>query len=411
MTPAPTGAGGRDTALSDALSVSRAEEQRKAARALLRRPVLRNNGPSSDSFVLVRRHSAALRDWFDRNTGWRLYVDSEVARLVKTAATTTDPTHPARDPRSRQPFTRRRYVLACLALAALERADAQITLGRLAEHIVLGAADPHLADAGVSFTLDTKDQRSDLVAVVRLLLELGVLARVAGDEDAFVKDTGDALYDVERRVLAALLAAPRGPSTIDSEAFAERIAALTDELEPATDELRNQQIRHRLTRRLLDEPVLYFDDLDEAELAYLTRQRHAITSRITELTGLIAEVRAEGIAMVDPFDDLTDVRMPETGTEGHATLLLAEYLAARTGRQVPITELRAHTHAMAAHHRGYWRRNAADSGAEVELTALALNRLEALALIQRDAEHVTARPALARYAIGAPTISTPQAPR
>ncbi len=173
--------------------------------------------------------------------------------------------------------------------------------------------------------------------MVRLLLDLGVLSRVAGDEDAFVRDDGDALYDVERRVLAALLASPRGPSTITAAGHEERLAALTEELPATTDDLRNRQIRHRLTRRLLDEPVLYHDDLDDAELAYLTGQRHAITSRITELTGLVAEVRAEGIAMVDPQDDLTDVRMPETGTEGHVTLLLAEHLAAADG-PVPLPD-------------------------------------------------------------------------
>ena len=64
-----------------------------------------------------------------------------MARLFKQAATPHDATHPARDVRSRQPFGRRRYVLTCLALATLERADAQITLGRLAEQVVLGAAD------------------------------------------------------------------------------------------------------------------------------------------------------------------------------------------------------------------------------------------------------------------------------
>ena len=167
--------------------------------------------------------------------------------------------------------------------------------------------------------------------MVRLLLNLGVLRRVAGDEEAFVKATGDALYDVERRVLAALLAASRGPSTIEADGFDERLDLLSDEIPPTTDELRNQRIRHHLTRRLLDEPVLYYDELDEAERAYLTSQRTAITARISELTGLIAEVRAEGIAMVDPHDDLTDVRMPESGTDGHATLLLAEHLAAPAG--------------------------------------------------------------------------------
>src|SRR5437764_10256415 len=102
------------SSLADALSASRTDEFRRAARALLRRPILRAAGPDSDDFTLVRRHAGELRNWFDRNTGWRLLVDSEVARLVKTVATTADHTHPARDVRSKQPFGRRRYVLLCL---------------------------------------------------------------------------------------------------------------------------------------------------------------------------------------------------------------------------------------------------------------------------------------------------------
>jgi uncharacterized protein (TIGR02678 family) len=394
--------------LGDALSASRTDEFRRGARALLRRPIVRAVGQTADDFTLIRRHAAELRTWFDRNTGWRLLVDSEVARLVKTAATTDDHTHPARDVRSRQPFGRRRYVLVCLALAVLERADSQITLGRLAEQVVLGASDPDLLDAGVEFTLQGRDERGDLVSVVRLLLDLGVLSRVAGDEDAFVKDTGDALYDVERRVLAALLATPRGPSTVRAEQFEERLTALTAELPPTTDDLRNQRYRHRLTRRLLDEPVLYYDELDEAENAYLTSQRGAITARITELTGLVAEVRAEGIAMVDPFDDLTDVRMPESGTEGHVTLLLAEYLSGGPGRAVPLTELHEKVREYAMAHKGYWRRNATEPGAETELTTVALARLEALRLIRWNPTSVTARPALSRYALAEPTIRLPK---
>ncbi|MHA6618533.1 TIGR02678 family protein [Pseudonocardia sp. DLS-67] len=383
----------------DAVTAGRRSELTKAARALLRRPVLRAHGPDAELVVLVRRHASELRAWFDRNTGWRLVVDSEVARLVKTVPDTADATHPARDPRSRAAFSRRRYVLTCLALAVLERADAQITLGRLAEQIVLAAADPGLAAAGVSFALERREERTDLVSVVRLLLHLGVLSRVAGDEDAFVRDDGDALYDVERRVLAALLASPRGPSTIAAAGHEERLTALTEELPATTDDLRNQQIRHRLTRRLLDEPVLYHADLDDTELAYLTSQRHAITSRITELTGLVAEVRAEGIAMVDPQDDLTDVRMPETGTEGHATLLLAEHLAAADG-PVPLPALHNHVRTQAAAHRSYWRKDATAPGAEIELTEQALRRLEALRLVRRTGTEVHALPALSRFAVG-----------
>jgi uncharacterized protein (TIGR02678 family) len=393
-------------ALSDALAATRRAELTRAARALLRRPVLRSSGPEAELVALVRRHAGALREWFDRNTGWRLVVDSEVARLVKTVPHTDDATHAARDPRTRVPFTRRRYVLACLALAVLERADAQITLGRLAEQVVLAAADPELAAAGVTFALDRREERTDLVSVVRLLLDLGVLARVAGDEEAFVRRDGDALYDVERRVLATLLATPRGPSVVAEAAPAGRLAALVAELPVTTDELRNQQIRRRLTRRLLDEPVLYHAELDEAELTYLTGQRHAITTRIAELTGLVAEVRAEGIAMVDPLDDLTDVRMPESGTDGHVTLLLAEHLA-DTG-PTTVATLHAVVRERARAHSAYWRRDATASGAEVELTAQALRRLEALRLIRRgtgpEGDTVHSLPALARFSVGEPVV-------
>jgi uncharacterized protein (TIGR02678 family) len=395
--------------LGDALAASRTDEQRRAARTLLRRPLLRARGSDAEAFTLVRRHSSALREWFDRNTGWRLFVDSEVARLVKTSA--DDHTHPARDVRTRAPFSRRRYVLACLAMAVLERADAQVTLGRLAEQVVLAAADPELAAAGIAFALDNREERTDLAAVVRLLLDLGVLGRVAGDEDAFVRDTGDALYDVDRRVLAALLAAPRGPSTVDEDGIEGRLAGLTAGIAPTTDELRNQSIRHTLTRRLLDDPVLYYDECTAEEITYLTRQRSAITARITELTGLVAEVRAEGLAMVDPHDDLTDARMPDTGTDGHVTLLLAEYLAGQGDRPVPSAELHERVRALAAEHKSYWRKHATEPGAEVELTAQAVNRLEALRLIRREPDGVTARPALTRYALAAATIHNPRTAR
>ncbi|MDX3358040.1 TIGR02678 family protein, partial [Streptomyces sp. ME01-24h] len=301
--------------------------------------------------------------------------------------------------RTAAPFTRRRYVLLCLALAALERGEAQIALGRLAEQVVLDAADPHLVAAGIAFTLDRRDERLDLAAVVRLLLALGVLRRVAGDEDAYVSGAGDALYDVERRVLAGLLATRHGPSLIQADGFEERLAALTAETALDSDELRFRALRQSLTRRLLDDPVLYYDTLTDAELAYLTRQRGFLTARITELTGLVPEVRAEGIAMVDPDDDLTDVRMPEQGTHGHVTLLLAEYLAMRQG-PVGTEELRRRVRELASEHGGFWSKAAREPGSEGELVEQAVAKLAALSLAVRTPDGVAPRPALARYAVG-----------
>ena len=54
--------------LTDTLAATRVAEQRKAARALLRRPLLRANGRDTELFVLVARHARELREWFDRET-------------------------------------------------------------------------------------------------------------------------------------------------------------------------------------------------------------------------------------------------------------------------------------------------------------------------------------------------------
>jgi uncharacterized protein (TIGR02678 family) len=394
------------TALDAALHEARDRDLARATRALLREPLLRH-GADPDAFRLVRRHATELRTWFDQNTGWRLHVDTEVARLFKLAEPHAGGTHPAREPRSQLPFGRRRYVILCLALSVLERADTQITLGRLAEGIIVAAADERLTAAGVTFELSGREQRGDLVAVVRLLLALGALARVAGDEDAFVREAGDVLYDVERRVLAVLISAPRGPSTIAARDFDSRLRELIAQPEPVSDDLRTRAIRHRLTRRLLDDPVVYYDELPEAELAYLGSQRSALTKRISERAGLVAEIRAEGIAMVDPRDELTDVRMPEVGTDGHVALLITEYLAARAdadGAGCPVGELHALVRRLASEHRAYWRRSTRDPGAEVGLVEHALERLAALRLIRRSGDVLHPLPALARFGLAAPTL-------
>ncbi|MEU3349894.1 TIGR02678 family protein [Streptomyces sp. NPDC006700] len=395
------------TPLAEVLDGQHAADLRRAARALLGQPLLLARGRHADEFRLVRRHASELREWFDRNTGWALQVDAEAARLRKVPGVLTDPTHPARDAtRGATPFTRRRYVLLCLALAALERGETQIALGRLADQIVLDAADPRLTEAGISFAMERRDERLDLAAVVRLLLALGVLRRVAGEEEAYVSGAGDALYDVERRILAGLLATRRGPSTVRADNLDDRLAELVEETALDSDELRFRAMRRALTRRLLDDPVVYYDELTDAELSYLTRQRGFLTARISQLTGLVAEVRAEGIAMVDPDDDLTDVRMPEQGTHGHVTLLLAAHLAAAEG-PVTLDALALRVRELAAEHGGFWSKSAREPGMETELVEQAVSRLTALGLASRTSQGIVARPALARYAVGETVIREP----
>lgn len=386
------------------------EEFRGAIRALLMTPLM---SPAHEEFAAVRRQSEGLRDWFARETAWALQVERDGARLYKRPATLDDET------RGLPGYDRRRYVLLCLACAVLERADPQITLRLLGEKLPELATDPALASLGFTFTLETQHARRELVAVCRTLLGLGVLQRVAGDEEAFIQagDQADALYDVQRRLLAGLLAAVRGPSTWAPEqaprSLEQRLHSLVDEHVADSDEGRRSALRHALARRLLDDPVIYLDQLEPESRGYFVNQRGAMASRLCEATGLVAEQRAEGVALVDETGSLTDVAMPAEGTEAHATLLVAEFLATRPrqrrkpGTSAPDPSFDVNEQDVVAflgdakeRFGRYWRRSAREPGGERELAFLALDRLEKLQLVERRSGFVEPRPALFRFALG-----------
>lgn len=391
--------------LAEALAQHRVEERERALCALLMRPLMRAADPD---FPALRRHADFLRGWLARETGWALLMERDCARLRKLPADLLDAT------RGAPGFNRRRYVLFCLACAVLERAEPQITLRMFGEKILELAAEPGLTSCGFTFTLESMHERHELVHVCRHLLDLGVLDRVAGDEEAYVRQGGDALYDVHRRLLAGLLACTRGPSTFPEgtapASLAERLAALTEEYVPEGEEARRSAIRHRLARRLLDDPVVYFDELPAEERDYAMNQRGAMAARLRAASGLKPELRAEGMALVDADGELTDCALPAEGTTAHATLLVAEFLAnaARThpGRCVSDDEIAAFLRSATQRYGRYWRKAARDPGAEKDLCEAALAQLAALKLVGRGGQGWRALPALARFAVREAEVRT-----
>jgi uncharacterized protein (TIGR02678 family) len=389
------------------------EEQCAALRALLMNPLMTS---AHGEFAAVRRHADILKEWFAREAGWSLHVERDCARLYKRPADLTDPTRGFSD------YNPRRYVLFCLACAVLERADPQITLRLLGERLLQLAAEPSLAEHGFAFTLQAQHERRELVAVCRTLLDLGVLVRVAGAEDGYVHHAAegaehlhDALYDVQKRVLAGVLAAVRGPSTwISEEApsrLEDRLRALVAEHIPDSEEGRRTAIRRDLARRLLDDPVVYLGDLDPAAHSYFLNQRGPMAARLTDGAGLLAEQRAEGLALVDETGALTDISMPAEGTEAHVTLLVAEFLCGQMQRE-PQTEASRTTEAEIAgfienarsRYGRYWRKSAREPGSERELARIAIGRLQKLRLIVVAQDDVRAAPALTRFVVDAAEI-------
>lgn len=413
MTAGRGGGGDDDDGLGERQQRFQREEERAARRALLMAPLMDSG---HEDFAAVRRHADRLREWFARETGWILQVERDGARLYKRPADLGD------DTRGLPGYGRRRYVLLCLACAVLERADPQITLRLLGERLLALAADPALASLGFTFTLGAHHERRELVAVCRTLLGLGVLQHVAGDEDAFVQAAvaaghADALYDVHRRALAGILAAVRGPSTWTPAgapaSLEERLRALVDEHIADSDEGRRTAMRHHIARRLLDDPVVYLHRLAPDVRTYFINQRGAMANRLCEATGLVAEQRAEGLALVDESGLLTDLAMPSEGTDAHVTLLVADYLATRQRLDRANGEASARAAAMVREHDiaefvrearerygRYWRKSAREAGAERELAAIAVGRLESLQLVERRNDFIHPLPAIARFALG-----------
>ena len=368
-------------------------ERGTAVRALLRNPMLPSCGETAEDYAIVRRHAEWLKEWFTKFPAWTLYVDKDVARLRKVPADFLDETRPAVDRDSGTAFSRRRYSLVCLALAALERSDRQIPLRQIARSVAeFAVADRRQSSVGLIFDAESYDHRRDLLYAIRLLVQQGVLQPLNGDENNFLNrsETGDVVYTINRPVLASILNVTQSASVADNsepqKQSAARAARLTGEIVCSSEETRSQWIRARLVRTLLDDPVLYFDDLNAEERHYFESHRAFLLREICGATGLVAEVRREGIALVDGDGDLVDVRLPEDSADGPLSLFLVQWLAERyrtsPGEAIPVSAIEA----------------ACPESAHTQFVQDALHRFHALRLIRRMPDAVLPLAACSRYA-------------
>jgi uncharacterized protein (TIGR02678 family) len=154
--------------------------------------------------------------------------------------------------------------------------------------------------------------------------------------------------------------------------------------------------------------VVYHDELTDEELDNLASQRGPMAYRLAQASGLTAELRAEGLALVDVDGELSDKHLPAVGTEAHATLLVAEYLAraAKTDAMAihSLHELAAYLREAADRYGRFWRKDARESGAEIDLAREAIDRLAALRLVGHVENGVRPLPALHRYTINEPQV-------
>lgn len=289
------------------------DDCRRAARLLLRRPMLTAEADAED-FRLVRTHARELARRFAENLGYRLVVEPKVARLFK-AGLGRDPSRPLLRRGGERPFDPRAYALLCLTMAALARCRGQLMIDDL-----VGEVRGTIADAELDVDLDTPADRRALYAALMALVDFGVLRERDQDGGGLERWVSDpharSLLDVDRDRLRLMPAT----SVVETSSPDEVLdaAALPSAAGGA---------RVAVRRRLLESPVLTTADLTEEQADWWRRNRNREQERLRELFGVELELRAEGALVIDPDDELSDVTFPGKGTAKQFALLLVERLA------------------------------------------------------------------------------------
>ncbi|MEN3356450.1 MAG: hypothetical protein V7637_432 [Mycobacteriales bacterium] len=404
--------------LANQLVVAEREDVARGIRLLLARPLIAER-TAREEFDLIRRRREPIQRWFDYYCGWTLVVEPRLGyvRLFKVRPA-ADATRPARRLRSgRAPFDRRRYVLLCVVAAEL-LAVPVTTVGLLADRVSRATAAD---DVVATFDTASRAERMAFVDVLRVLEAYGVVEVLDGATTAF-EDSAAAkvLYRVDATLLLRLLSVPVGPSQLAvppgevAVRFEEMLAAVSRERRygPAAERAvdgaggsevqRNLWLRHSIFRRLVDDPVVYLDDLTADECGYLASPTgRQLLRRAAAEGGFAAEERAEGVLLVDRDGLATDGRFPDdASTAKVAALLLLDGMSGTGGRPEPVVTEQLEVAAAGLLARSpRWAKQYQDDGGPARLLADALAVLTEFGLVRVSGGVVEPLPAAARYAV------------
>ncbi|HEY1571259.1 MAG TPA: TIGR02678 family protein [Pseudonocardiaceae bacterium] len=368
----------------DGLSEIDAANVVRCARVLLRRPLLRVGGPDGDLLPLVYRHRAALADLFTQTLGYRLVVQRQFARLYKAI--------PGTDlPRGEAGLSPAGHAYLALTIAALTGAGRQVLLSRLVVDVRAAAGE-----AGIDAGDDVTDRRA-LTAALRHLVGLGVITETEGSVSGLFDE---ALITIDTDLLGQLLVGP----------LAEAESA--DDLLTLAARPGPRGVEHAVRRRLVEDPVTLYADLPADQAEWLRRRARRESGVLERCFGLITEARAEGVAVTDPEDYLTDLLFPGASTVARMALLaLPELLAEpqpeldavddvtvrRPDGRVPVTvgQVRLACRRLITDFPAAWSKQATEDVAELAGDVLAL--LAAAGLAVPDGEGWLISPAAHRW--------------
>ena len=288
-----------------------------AVRLVLTHDIITATHPRPGTLEQVLRWADQMSIDFRDLVGYTLIATTRQVRLSRRRDT-LDPTQSAIfSSRSGKPFDRRRLAYLCLVLASFQRSRVEISLADLVRAFTPAAN----AIDGLGFDPTVTTHKAAVVDVLDWLADRGALRLSDGSLESWAADAerGDALYDIDHDICAALFRPARPVQHLTSAA-----GLLDSTFVSAKRSAQREAAAQHAARALLEYPVVYYAQV-EPEIDEALRQP-GVAESLTRLTGLAAERRAEGIMLADAGGRFTDRPFPGRGgaVNRAAGLLLAK---------------------------------------------------------------------------------------
>ncbi len=289
-----------------------------AVRLVLTHDVITATRPRPGTLDQVLRWADQLAKDLRDVLGYTLIATTRQVRLIRRLDA-LDPTQTTIfAARSGRPFDRRRLAYLCLFLASFSRSRVEISLADL----VRAFAPTANAIDGLGFDPVLGAHKAAVVDVLDWLAERGALRLSDGSVEAWTADTdrGDALYDIDHDICAALFRPARPVQHLTSAA-----GLLDATFTSAKRAAQREAAAQRAARAVVEHPVVYYAQV-EPEVAEALRLPSGVAEGLARLTGLAVERRAEGVLLADQAGRFTDRPFPGRGgaVNRAAGLLLAK---------------------------------------------------------------------------------------
>jgi uncharacterized protein (TIGR02678 family) len=288
-----------------------------AVRVVLTNDVVTATRPRPGMLEAVLRWADQLSKDLRDHLGYTLIATTRQVRVIRRLDG-LDPTQTTIfTAKSGRPFDRRRLAYLCLILASFQRSRVEVSLADLVRAFTPSAN----AIDGLDFNPTVSAHKAAVVDVLDWLADRGALRLSDGSADAWSADTerGDALYDIDHDICAALFRPARPIQHLTSAA-----GLLDATYVSAKRGAQREAAAQRAARALLEHPVVYYAQV-EPEVAEALRQT-GVAENLARLTGLAVERRAEGVLLADAGGRFTDRPFPGRGgaVNRAAGLLLAK---------------------------------------------------------------------------------------